>query len=187
MLAVTEARVLVGLQSDDTSRDARLQQLIAAAYEQAAHFCGPLEQTIVTETVPARAGQLILSHPPVARITSVTGLDVVTGLVVDARTGLVTGLPSSIGYSAWGWGGWAPGSGAGSVTVTYLSGYDAIPASIEEGVRAWVKHRWLQESYGTDTYGTDAVSAAVTDFDGLPNAVRNAWRPFLLDSTGGIA
>lgn len=187
MLTVEEARLVVGLQADDDSRDTRLQQLIAAAYEQAALYVGPLTQTTVTETVQARGGQLILSHLPVTGITSVTGLDTVDGLVISGRSGLVSGLPNGVGYDSWGWGGWSVGSAAGQVAVTYLSGYATVPASVEEGVRAWVRHRWLQEAFGTDTYGGEAVAGAVTDFDGLPNAVRNAWAPYLLDKGWGIA
>lgn len=187
MLTVEEARLVVGLQADDDSRDARLRQLIDAAYEQAAFFVGPLTQTTITETVQARGGKLTLSHLPVTGITSVTGLDTVDGLVISGRSGLISGLPNNVGYDAWGWGGWTVGSAAGQLTVTYLSGYATVPASVEEGVRAWVKHRALQESYGTDTYGADAVAGAVTDFDGLPNAVRNAWAPYLIDKGWGIA
>jgi hypothetical protein len=173
LLTVSEARILVGLQSDDTSRDSRLQQLINAAYEQATHFCGPLTRTPVTEKATVVDGVLLLRTLPAVELTAVTDVTDLTTLTSTALTGLVTGLPKT--------------SHAREVTVTYVAGHDPIPASIEEGVRAWVKHRWLQESYGTDTYGTDAVSGAVTDFDGLPNAVANAWRPYLIDRGVGIA
>lgn len=187
MLAVSEARVLVGLQADDTSRDARLKQLIDAAYEQAELYVGPLTQRAVTEHVQARGGRLILSHLPVTAIQTVTGLDTVDSLIIAGRSGLVSGLPNNFGYDGWGWGGWSVGSAAGQVAVTYLYGYETVPASVEEGVRAWVVHRWRQEAFGSDTYGADAVAGAVTDFDGLPNAVRNAWAPFLLEKGWGIA
>lgn len=171
-LAVTEARTLVGLQASDSSKDTRLQQLIDAAYEQAAYFCGPLTPSVVTETARSRRGQLLLRQRPVTELTAVAGVTDLTALQQYGRTGLIEGLPSTVVD--------------GDVVVTYVVGYATVPASIEEGVRAWVKHRWLQESYGTDTYGTDAVTEAVTDFDGLPNAVRNAWEPYLLDRGVGI-
>lgn len=187
MLTAQDARTLVGLQATDADHDARLQQLIDAAYEQAAQYVGPLLQSPVVETVPARNGRLILSQLPVGSITSITGLDSVADLTVNPRTGLVSGLPIAIGLGSWGWGGWPAGSGAGAVTVTYVAGHATVPASVEEGVRSWVRHRFLQESFGTDTYGGDAVAGAVTDFDGLPNAVRNAWAPYLIDKGWGIA
>lgn len=172
-LAVADARRLVGLAANDSSRDTRLQQLIAAAYEQAADAVGPLTPTIVTETVRCRSGQLLLTRRPVTSLTTVDGVANPAVLRLYSRDGLVEGLPS--GYRD------------GDVAVTYVWGFTTVPSSIEEGVRAWVRHRWLQESYGSDTYGGDEQAAAVTDFNGLPNAVRNAWGPYLLDTTGGFA
>lgn len=172
-LTVAQARVLVGLQATDDSADARLQQLVDAAYEQAAHFVGPLSRTTVTETARNRRGQLALKRRPVTGLTSVTGVADVSALtVVSARSGLVEGLPESVLDRT-------------DVTVVYSCGYATVPASVEEGVRAWVRHRGLQESFGSDTYGDSA--ADITDFKDLPNAVRNAWKPFLIVGRGGMA
>lgn len=182
MLELADARKLVGV--TDSSQDARLQQLIDAAYEQAARYVGPLAPITVTETVDVRCGRAVLSRRPVQSITGVVGLTDVTALTVDQATGAVTGLPGN--GNGWGWDGWA--GRATQAIVTYVAGFDTVPASVEEGVRAWVRHRYLQEAYGSATYGGDAQAAAVTDFDGLPNAVRNAWGPYMIDDLGwGIA
>ncbi|SDG95319.1 hypothetical protein [Klenkia brasiliensis] len=169
-LSVADARVLVGLDANDNSRDARLQQLINAAYEQAADAVGPLTASTVTETACNQRGELVLRQPPVTAVATINGA-VVSGLRIGRRFGLVTGLPATVP--------------SGDVVVVYTSGYSAVPASIEEGVRLLVRHRWSLESYGTDTYG-DSDVGAVTDFDDLPNAVRTIWAPFLLDR-GGFA
>lgn len=169
-LTVGQARQLVGLPDTDARFDERLRQLIDAAYEQAAEYVGPLQATTVTETLHcAPGGRLMLQARPVTQLLTINGAPAPEGLRIDPRIGSVTGA-----------------IGLGSVTITYLSGHRTVPAAVEEGVRSWVLHRWRQEAHGSATFGDDQAEtpAGLADFEGLPNAVRNAWRPYLLPDWG---
>jgi hypothetical protein len=131
---VSMAEVRAHLNLPDKHHDAELVLHVAAAVEVLSEYVGsPLLPTPVTETHP-RAGTVILRNSRAVSIASVTDA---AGAAVPGYSlqpgGLLTG-----GYG-----------GYGTLTVTYVAGFDRVPAALRLAVlivaaRLWETQRGAQ-------------------------------------------
>lgn len=131
--------------------DDKLQKTIDAAEQAVASRIGPLEPVSVTRRVRGGTIGLTLPLAPVISVTSVvpigggTPLDVST-LDVDTSTGIV--------YLTSGWG--FPNH---AYTVTYMAGFDDVPADLLQALEELVRHLWrTQRGSGTSRPGSAASS-----------------------------
>ena len=100
-------------------------------------YRSPHHRILITQATgiySAATTAVFLHHRPVLSLTGVRTVDGyytwdVTGLHVDATTGMVTPLP---GYpSLW-----------GDLVADYIAGYSIIPSNIQQATRIMVQHLW---------------------------------------------
>lgn len=119
----------------------------------------------VTQVVTAVRGGLTLSRTPVRAVTAITAVSPWSP-TVDATSAYVTSeLGGTVEFT-----GTRP---AGTYSVTYVAGYDAIPPGVDGACLALIRHWWDQaQAHASATYGPDG-GGFVPDFKGLPNLVEN--------------
>jgi hypothetical protein len=192
IVSLAEAREILHLQSSD-GFDAVIQGYNASVTEWIEYVCGPVVQQTVTETLPARGTETILSKPPVLDLlpwtvlpaelaglgitlpspespmirTRVYGIEwPLTQLYCDLRRGIVThtaGLPFY--YCAYIW--------------QYQAGRLVIPAGIYQASKITLEHLFQVERGGA---GSADVSAGESDttMTGFGFAVPNRALQLLL-------
>lgn len=165
LITIEQARVAAGLEDDDTSRDAELEDLRATVSSQIYDALNiatgnGAEPTIRRETLkeimlaPLR-GPLILSRRHGVEVTSVTGWPGVSeDYLVDMEAGLIH-QPYSYGHRNF----CAPGP----VTIEYEAGFDEVPPAL------------MNAALGLFTLGLDGSSSSrdpsvkreIIDIDGV--------------------
>lgn len=196
IVSLAEAKDILQL-TGTTQFDARLQGWNGSATEVIEYMCGPVVQQTVTETLPSRGLETILSKPPVLSLTAWTvvppelanlGITVpspaspmirtrvygieypLTQLYVDPRRGVVThtsGLPFY--YCSYIW--------------QYLAGRTVIPFAIYDAAKIILEH--LYEVYRGGVGAQDvAAGESVTVLPGFGFAIPNRALELLQPYTG---
>lgn len=127
-MAVGLAEVKAHLNITTSNNDAELTAMLARAQATLGERVGPVLPTTITDEVHTGPGPLVLDRFPVISVTSATsgGLPV-TGLDLDRTTGELFG---AFGYASRG------------VRVTYVAGWDPLPADLEMALLELVAHFW---------------------------------------------
>jgi hypothetical protein len=122
-LAVEDVRGFVGAEITD---DALLTRLQSAAVDVIEEWIGGRVMPVTVTEQHDRRGTLILHNAHVASLTSVTDAagTLLSGYTLDGSL-----LRSDYGYS-------------GPVIVTYVAGFDPVPAAIELAILYTVQHAW---------------------------------------------
>lgn len=189
IVSQAEAKEILHMQ-ETTEFDAIIQGYNAATTNWIEYVCGPVIQQTITETLPARGTETILSKPPVLELlpwttvpaelanlgitvadppspmlrTRVYGIEwPLTQLYCDPRRGIVThtsGLPFY--YCAYVW--------------QYQAGRQVIPAGIYEASKITLEHLFQVERGGTDTA---AGETTMTPFGfAVPNRAIQLLQPY---------
>lgn len=100
----------------------------------------------------AYAAGVTLKQTPVVSLVSVASLDGlrtwnISDLHVDTNTGLVTPLPATA--SLW-----------GPITITYIAGYQTIPANYQQAARFILQDLWASRRGGQQQVGRGETAAA---------------------------
>lgn len=150
--------------------DTKLQSLIDAAESAIGRRCGALEPTSFTDTVIALNGVVVLPRLPLVSVTSVTptgggtGPDV-AGLVIDGAAGIVHGIPT------------------GAYVMTYMAGWDPLPADLRLAAMEQVRHLWDTQRGPNKRPGTNGSDAASNTLPGaahmLPFRVSELIAPYV--------
>lgn len=163
----------LNIPSGEAVNDDELQSMLDAAVDHYERYVGSLEQLSVTEEydIPRSGGPIILRKCPVASVTSL--LDS-SGAAVSYRLEGEAGLLYPARNTYW---------PSGYVTVTYVAGFDLIPADIVEtivldvaGLYASTQRGGGGRQFGTYTDAPDAAQGAypITLFPRI-DALRKTW------------
>ena len=116
-----------------TDKDDELTLFLGAARRVIERRVGPLEAEAFTQTYRSRGGDILVSHRPVQSLTSVTVLTDtlafdIEDLSFDSRAGVVYRLDG--------------GPIAGTFTLGYTAGLDAVSDNVHLAVLRQVRHMW---------------------------------------------
>lgn len=194
IVSLAEAKEILQL-TGTTQFDLILQGYNAAATNVIEYMCGPVVQQTVTETIPSRGTEVILSHGPVIELlpwtqvpaelaglgitlpdpaspmirTRVYGIEwPLTQLYCDPRRGIVThtsGLPFY--YCAYIW--------------QYRAGRPVIPAAIYEAAKIILEHLFMVKRGGTGAQDI-ASGESETTLPGFGFAIPNRAIELLVSS-----
>jgi hypothetical protein len=150
IISLSEAKKQLNIDLDDTDDDEEIAGFIRAVTAICERHVGALTRRTYSELLSGGYG-LVLSHPPVLSVTSVTstrigGLDQAVGdLDVDGPSGILRRLDG--GY-------------VGPVRVTYLAGRTEIPPNVRLAALVLLQHLWETQrgaSGGVRVGGSDEV------------------------------
>lgn len=151
------------------SKQAELQDMIASAVSEQEQRVGAVAPRMVTETVVAAGGRLMLPTRPVLSITSalsgVTSTSVTAWSVPSAMAGLV----ESATYLS------------GTYTVTYVAGRNPVPQALVEAGLLRVQHSYETQRGSADTAFTDQTEGGGSAFLLILRA-RDKEAPYVLPS-----
>jgi hypothetical protein len=194
IVSLAEAKDILHL-SGTTDQDARLQGFNGSATNVVEYMCGPVVRQTVTETLPSRGLETMLSKPPVIALvpwtqvppelaglgitvpvpaspmirTRVYGIEYPANqLYVDPRRGVVTntsGLPFY--YCAYVW--------------QYTAGRPVIPHAIYDATRIILEHLWQVKRGGTSAQDV-AAGESTTVLPGFGFAIPNRAIELLVSS-----
>lgn len=172
MAVVSIEEVKQHLNITGTASDAELPVFIDTAQQIVEDLVGPVEPTIVTQTMYS-GGVVSLNESPVISITTVTeyGVTVSPSLyVADLTDGSLVRLDGRRWYAA-------PSS---PLVVVYQAGRTMLPAALKWAIMEEAAHLWraTQSQRGGRARGSD-IPDAPTGY-ALPNRVREVIEPFLL-------
>lgn len=181
MSAVSIADVKTHLNMSSIANDGELQRFIDAAETAIGHRVGPLTPVEVTETLDGGRDCLILRNPRAVSLTSVTSADGTTTTLTDFD------LDTSTGIVYWRYG--TAGSftyGRRNVTVTYLAGWDPLPADLAHAVKELVRHLW-ETQRGASTgarpgFADDDTATVAGAFSSWPVRVQELLEPYTVPS-----
>lgn len=196
IVSLAEAKEILHL-AGTTQFDAAIQGYNAAATNWIEYACGPVVQQTVTETIPGRGNETILSRPPVLELVAwaevpaeLAGLGITVPvppspmirthlygiewpldqLYCDPRRGIVThtgGLPFYGAYGAYVW--------------QYAAGRLVIPAGIYEAAKIVLEHLFQVERGGTGAadLSQGESETTVTGFGfAVPNRALQLIQPY---------
>jgi len=124
----------LNIPATSTGDDAELADTLARAVAVLGQRVGPLTPTTITNEVHTGPGPLVLDVYPVISVTTATAGGVA---VLDAEVDRSTGeLFGSFGYTPRG------------VRVTYVAGYDPLPADLELAALEMTAHLWRSQRGG---------------------------------------
>lgn len=194
IVSLAEAKDILGL-SGTTDQDAKLQGFNGSATNVVEYMCGPVVRQVITETLPSRGLETMLSKPPVIALvpwtqvppelaglgitvpvpaspmirTRVYGIEYPANqLYVDPRRGVVTntsGLPFY--YCAYVW--------------QYLAGRPVIPHAIYDATRIILEHLYQVKRGGTAAQDV-AAGESTTVLPGFGFAIPNRAIELLVSS-----
>lgn len=174
---VSLADVKDHLNITSTANDEELRQAILSASAWVEARIGPVGRQTYTQVIRRCGTPIVLDHPPVISVTSVTPTGGVAyapaALDVDLEAGLI--YPAS-GYS---WPTWA----YGTTTVVYVAGRVSVPAPVQWAVKEYVA--WLWDTQRGAAQGSPAQAdlgdmAGTTGFFTVPRRIEQALEPYAL-------
>lgn len=173
MSAVSLADVKTHLQMTNSTNDTELQRFINVAETAIGHRTGPLTPVEVVEKHDGGSNLIVLRKIPVASLTSAgyaDGTDLDTDdLDLDTDTGILRWGYNTAGVFT---------AGSRYVTVTYQSGYSALPADLAHAVKELVRHLWQTQrgnNAGRPTFDEEPVAGA---FSSWPIRVQELIAPY---------
>ena len=159
-----------------TTGDEELRRFIGVASAACENYTGRTwRRTTYTETLDGGSAAVVLAHPPVLSVTTVTenGATVAASGYSVSTTGVVARV------SGYGLTSWYPGYR--NVSVTYVAGAAVVPDSITHGVLEMVRHLWSSQrgaSLPLSVSASDEWSPA--DSFSIPRRVQELWEPHRL-------
>jgi hypothetical protein len=192
LVDLASVKAHLGLNPNDTRKDAALQGFILAAADLARDFCGPFLPEVHTQWYDGGSSTLVLDWLPLLTVQSCTeyyGLSAFAiteqplggqmnafGFTADYQTGQLTRRTFG-GEAAY----WA--RGAKNIKVVYTAGRaEDVPYTIRLGTLELIRHIWqLTQQGGRPQFGGSALDGAdgppvLTGF-ALPARVRELWAP----------
>lgn len=140
-----------------TVDDEELRSVIEATTAAVEDLCG--EVIVRREFVENRrveSTKVALTHVPVVSLTSIESLDGGESWDVDGwDVATTTGIITAKSRDAW--------PGCREVKVTYLAGYQVLPARYTEAAQIILKHQWSSQHAGGDGGRRSALSHANDD------------------------
>lgn len=141
LISLSEAKEALNIPAGVTTDDEEIRRVLATASEMVESVTGPMLRRTYVELVEGGGPSLILRHPPVLAVTSITGPFIASpgyqaaDLVLYPDSGLVRRAP--MGYQVC--------FPAGQLTVTYSAGRAVIPASVQQATGIILDHLWQQQ------------------------------------------
>lgn len=134
IVSLSSVKRQLNIDETNTTFDAELTDFIAALPEVIEQLAGPVLSTQYTETLPGGGPVLIVRHPPIASMVSMTSGSalVVADYQVEKAAGLIR-YPESL---------YLPNIFPYPVTVVYNSGYTSTPGAVDLGARIIIEHWW---------------------------------------------
>lgn len=166
LLSLSAAKAALNIPATDLGDDEELRSMLEAV---TAAVEDHRRETIVRRTVveqlrPAPTRRLVLGHSPVISLTSIVRLfDGVTwtlpgdAVLVDAAAGVVASYGAVF---------------SGDLTVTYVAGYQIVPANVTEAAKIILRHLWQTQQtpgMGPRVFGGGEDSAPVGLGFAIPN------------------
>lgn len=174
LVTVSDAKDHLNIPSTDTSHDTKLQGFIDAADAVITYLTGPVEPTSYTEVHSGGGPTIVLLHPPVISVQSVTEYVGPTAYTLtQAELGQSAGAYSfslddpEAGIIARRYTGGLAGNFAGgyrNVAVTYTAGRTTTPADIRMAVLEDLRGLYQQ----TQMFGRPPFSSSATEDDWSP-------------------
>lgn len=169
LISVADAKQALNIDADYDGDDSELLLTVRAATDVINYLAGYTVATSVSEVLGVTCdrygrGVIILSHPPVMTVQTLTpqlaGAPVVAAAdtTLDALTGALY-IPAGVGWS-------------GPYQVEYTAGRSGVPAALQEACRILVQHMWdTQRSGATVVPGAGGDDTADMTQFGLPMRV----------------
>ncbi|MFD3483784.1 head-tail connector protein [Streptomyces sp. NPDC058665] len=132
LLTLAEAKAQLNIVTD--TNDTEITAYIEAVTEVIEWHVGPVVERIVTEEIDGKGLYLLLLHPPVRSLTSLT--PVLGGTAVDVAGLHVNGVTGVIRRKDGG------SFSGGPWTAVYPAGRDAVPPTVNLAGRILLQHLW---------------------------------------------
>lgn len=178
IVTLAEAKRQLDLTTD--AEDVELQVYVDALPEVIEGIVGVVEPREVTDTVSGGGPSLLVLHPPLLSVTSLSG-PTGASVVYPADTLTVNGPAGVIGRTT---GGCFP---AGTYTVTYQAGRTSVPPTVKLAALILLQHLWRTQygaSRGLSTVGGADdfnVTEPIPGFGyAIPNRVLQLLEPYKL-------
>lgn len=176
-----EATAEVG-RTASTISDEQLQPFLDSAIEVATDYCGLIVPTEVTETYDGGRSTIVLRGWPVVEVTTVLdGYTATTptatstagsdGWTLKKNAGVLSRVAAGGTPRAW-------SEGTDSVTVTYTTGLDPVPASVALGLLILAQHLYGSKVGQASQRPAGTTAGPMTAY-AVPNRVLELWRPFM--------
>lgn len=157
IVSLADAKAHLNLPASSTTNDEELRGFIEACTEVVEHLA---HEAVVRRTVAERKdlrgrGVFVLDYSPVISLTSITSADTgrtwsTSGFRVDAETGIVDVLLGT-------------NPPCGLVVVTYVAGYQIIPATYTRAALMILRHLWESQRAGLGGQQRTRLGGAVED------------------------
>lgn len=140
--------------------DIELEMMRGAAQDVVEGLVGPVLHRVVTETVTARSGVVVLRVAPVVSLTTVTPVPSVLP-VLDGPTGILRGV-------------------VGTVDVAYVAGRTSVPDAIRLATLIIAGHLWETQRGSSPTALQEEDPAPAGIGYAIPNRALDLLGPYLL-------
>lgn len=155
IVSLADAKKHLNKAAGSTIDDEELRPFIEAATEVVEDLAGEavIRRTVV-ERVTIRGSRLALTSVPVVSLTSMVSLDGaqtfdVAAWDVDPASGIISALPGA--------------TACGQVVVTYVAGYQVIPARYTQAALMILRHQWDSQRGGTGGTRRSPLGGAAED------------------------